>query len=43
MASLAVDPGASVLVDGIVAGQADRPVGGPAVEDDPGQDPRPAE
>ena len=29
MAPLAVDLGAAMLVDGIVAGQADRPVGDP--------------
>ena len=40
MAALAVDLGAAVLVDGVVAGQADGPVGDPTVEDEPGQDPR---
>ena len=40
MAPLAVDLGAAMLVNGIVAGQADRPVGGPTSEDQAGQEPR---
>jgi hypothetical protein len=40
MAPLAVDPGAAVLVDGVVAGHVDRAVGDPAIEDRPHEDPR---
>ena len=38
VAALAIDLGATVLVDGIVAGQIDRPVGDPTIEDEAGQD-----
>ena len=39
MAALAVDLGAAVLVDGVVAGQEDGPVGDAMVEDELGQEP----
>ena len=40
MAPLAVDLGAAVLVNGVVARQVDGPVGGPMIDDEPGEDPR---
>ena len=40
MTALAIDLGAAVLVDGVVADDRDGPVGDPPVEDEPGQDPR---
>jgi hypothetical protein len=43
MAALAVDLGAAVLVAGVVAGQVDRPVGDPTLEDEAGQYPRQGE
>ena len=41
--ALAIDLGAAVLVDGIVAGQEDGPIGDPMIEDEAGQDPRQGE
>ena len=43
MTALAIDLGAAVLVDGIVAGQEDGPVGDPMIEDEAGQDARQGE
>ena len=40
MTALAMDRGAAVLVNGVVADDGDGPVGDPPVEDEPGQGPR---